>query len=91
MHFEKDVYEDWMETFQVQNIFNIYNNICNSNNKHKKVYKLLNCKQRVVTQATFEKFRPAELQVPLDKPKSIEGFPFEFNWGEEWYKNWDQL
>jgi hypothetical protein len=32
---------------QVQNIFNIYNNICNSNNKrHKKVYKLLNYKQR---------------------------------------------
>jgi len=32
---------------QIQNIFNIYNNICNNNNsKHKKVYKLLNCKRK---------------------------------------------
>ncbi len=28
----------------VQNIFNIYNNICSNNNKHKKVYRLLNYK-----------------------------------------------
>jgi hypothetical protein len=32
---------------EVQNIFNIYNNVCNrNNNKHRKVYKLLNCKRK---------------------------------------------
>jgi hypothetical protein len=32
---------------QIHNIFKIYNNICsNNNNRHKKVYRLLDCKQR---------------------------------------------
>ncbi len=34
-----------------------------------------------MTQPTFEKFKPLELQVPPDKSKSTEGFPFEFKLG----------
>ncbi len=32
----------------------------------------------MATQLAFEKFKPFELHVPLSKPKSVEGFPFEF-------------
>jgi hypothetical protein len=35
----------------------------------------------VATQPAFEKFRPVELQVPPSRPKSIEGFQFEFELG----------
>ncbi len=34
-----------------------------------------------MTQLVFEKFRPTELQVPLSRPKSVKGFPFEFGVG----------
>jgi hypothetical protein len=34
-----------------------------------------------VTQLAFEEFRPAELQVPPSRLKSVEGFPFEFELG----------
>jgi hypothetical protein len=34
-----------------------------------------------VTQPVFEKFRPTKLHVPPSRPKSIEGFPFEFELG----------
>jgi hypothetical protein len=37
--------------------------------------------EKVMTELTFEKFRPAELQVPPSKPKSTKGFPFEFELG----------
>jgi hypothetical protein len=65
---------------EVHNISNIYNNICNNNNnRHKKVYKLLDCKQKKVeTQLSFAMFKPLELQVPISKLGSTEGFPFEF-------------
>jgi len=35
----------------------------------------------MVTQPTFEKFRLIELYVLPNRPKSIEGFPFEFELG----------
>jgi hypothetical protein len=34
--------------------------------------------ERVVTQLAFEEFKLVEIQVPLNKPKSTKGFPFEF-------------
>jgi hypothetical protein len=37
--------------------------------------------QRVVTQPAFEEFRQAELHVPLSRPKSAKGFPFQFELG----------
>ncbi len=37
--------------------------------------------EKVATQPTFEEFRPAEIQVPLSKPESGKGFPFEFELG----------
>jgi len=46
MHFEGDVCEDWVETTASPKHFNIYNNIYNNNNRHKKVYMLLNYRQR---------------------------------------------
>ncbi len=36
----------------------------------------------MVTQLAFEKFRLAKLQVPPSRPKSGEGFPFEFELGK---------
>jgi hypothetical protein len=44
-----------------------------------------------VKQLSFEKFRPIELKVLPIRPKFTKGFPFEFIWGEEWYKSWDHL
>jgi hypothetical protein len=35
----------------------------------------------VATQFVFEKFRPIELEVPPNRPKSTEGFSFEFELG----------
>ncbi len=35
----------------------------------------------MATQFAFEVFRLAKLQVPPSRPKSIEGFPFEFELG----------
>jgi hypothetical protein len=37
--------------------------------------------KRVVTQPTFEMFRLAKLHVPPNRPKSVKGFPFEFELG----------
>ncbi len=37
----------------------------------------------MVTQPTFEVFKPIELQVPPSRPKSEEGFPFEFELGKK--------
>jgi hypothetical protein len=37
--------------------------------------------ERVVTQPAFEEFRPTKLQVPLSRPKFVEGFPFQFDLG----------
>jgi hypothetical protein len=37
--------------------------------------------EKVATQPAFEEFRPVEIQVPLSKPESGEGFPFEFKLG----------
>jgi hypothetical protein len=34
--------------------------------------------ERVARQLTFEEFRLVELEVPLNKPESAEGFPFKF-------------
>jgi hypothetical protein len=38
--------------------------------------------EKMVTQLAFEKFRLAKLQVPPSRPKSREGFPFEFELGK---------
>jgi hypothetical protein len=35
----------------------------------------------MVTQPTFEEFKPTKLQVPPSRPKSTKGFPFEFELG----------
>jgi len=45
----------------------------------------------MATQLAFEKFRPTKLQVPPSRLQSAKGFPFELNWGEEWYRSWDYL
>ncbi len=37
--------------------------------------------ERVARQLTFEEFRLVELEVPLNKPESAEGFPFKFEQG----------
>jgi hypothetical protein len=37
--------------------------------------------ERMVTQPAFEEFRQVELHVPPSRPKSPEGFPFEFELG----------
>jgi len=37
--------------------------------------------ERVAKQLTFEEFRSVELELPLNRPKSIEGFPFKFEQG----------
>ncbi len=34
-----------------------------------------------MTQPTFEKFKPTEIQVPFSKPKFAKGFPFELELG----------
>jgi hypothetical protein len=34
--------------------------------------------ERVATQLAFEKFRLVRLQIPPSWPKSVKGFPFEF-------------
>jgi hypothetical protein len=39
--------------------------------------------KKMVTHLAFEKFKPIELQVPLSKPKFVEGFPFEFELGRK--------
>jgi hypothetical protein len=38
--------------------------------------------KRVATQLAFEMFKLAKLQVPPTEPKSVEGFPFEFELGK---------
>jgi hypothetical protein len=35
----------------------------------------------VETKPSFIKFRPLELQVPINRPRSTKGFPFEFELG----------
>jgi len=35
----------------------------------------------VATRFAFEEFRPAQLQVPPNRPKFAKGFPFEFELG----------
>jgi hypothetical protein len=47
--------------------------------------------EKVVTQLAFEEFRPTKLQVPPDRPKFEEGFPFEFELEKKWCKSWDHL
>ncbi len=48
--------------------------------------------ERVVTQLAFEEFRLVEIQVPLNKPKSAKGFPFEFEQGRRMVQeSWDHL
>jgi hypothetical protein len=37
--------------------------------------------EKVATQLAFEEFKPVKLQVPPNRPESIEGFPFEFKLG----------
>jgi hypothetical protein len=39
--------------------------------------------ERMVTQPTFEEFKPTKLQVPLNRPKFVKGFPFEFELEEK--------
>jgi hypothetical protein len=47
LHFEKDVCEDWMETIASLKHFQHLQNICNdNNNRHMKVYRLLNYRER---------------------------------------------
>jgi hypothetical protein len=38
--------------------------------------------KRMATQLAFEMIRPTKLQIPLSKPKFVEGFPFEFKLGK---------
>jgi hypothetical protein len=38
--------------------------------------------ERVVTQPTFEVFRPLKLHLPPSRPESVKGFPFEFELGQ---------
>ncbi len=44
-----------------------------------------------MTQLAFEKFKPTELEVLPNRPKSTKGFPFEFELGRRWYKSWDHF
>jgi hypothetical protein len=37
--------------------------------------------ERVETKPSFVEFRPLELQVPISRPRSTKGFPFEFELG----------
>jgi hypothetical protein len=37
--------------------------------------------KRVATQLAFEEFKLVELQVPLNRLKFVEGFPFKFELG----------
>jgi len=37
----------------------------------------------VETKPSFAKFKPSKLQVPVSRPRYVEGFPFEFEFGSQ--------
>ncbi len=71
-------------------VHSIWNNICSSNNnRHRKVQRLLNYKWRKWQHnLLFGKFRRVELQVPPNRLKFVEGFPFEFELGRRMVLEW---
>jgi hypothetical protein len=71
----------WIGT-KVHKICNNNSNNNNNNSRHKEVYKLMNCKKKGWKQNPhLVIFKPLELQVLTNRPRSIERQPFECGLG----------
>ncbi len=80
LHFDGNVYEDWMDTIaSPQHFQHLQQHLQQHQQQTQEGLHAIELQiEMVETQPSFEVFKPLEIQVSDSRPKSVKGFPFEF-------------
>jgi hypothetical protein len=79
LHFDGDVYEDWMETTKSPQHFQHLQHLQHQQQQTQEDLHATRLQmERMETYPSFVMFRPPKLQVLVTRPRFVKGQPFEF-------------